>query len=645
MIFQHVPMSSPMISSRFIPFLVLCSAVLVLLPVIAMGQSASIRNSSAYEAAAQPLRAAPSRSYKFSEANLSDVLRLMAEDAGIGFISLPVDQASVPRLVTFTLEMSPFEALETIAQDNGVALVNNGRHWSLKPTTSSELVAKNYKIAHNTKEKITFNGGSGHSNSNSGGGNQYRGGGGAGGGGISTGIDLQGGNGPVFEVEESLLIDDVKEILGISNRSGSLLSHDAYLQATQSGEGPNILTPLSTALVQTEEKNNAKVIWNPDTSSLFVVATLQQHAMVAEYLAEADRPQSLIAVEVKFFETTKDPKRQLGIDWSAALGDTGVGFDLSGLETALDFNFLKNTVAPDTAVLNATDVNVTLRALLSDQETTQVSYPRVLTVNNREVVIRSVINEPVLAASASTTPGAGATTTSSVQYLPIGTVINLLPREMGDDTVLLDVSLTVSSIIGERVISGNPYPIASSRVYNSPLRVKSGYTVAIAGLDEALNTNGKTAVPVLAKIPAFGQLFRNRSKKHSRKNLMMFITPTLLKSNTRGVSESPQTFVTDPKERGRYLQGTGVGYDQTTSQWDRELVLIERKVKEAYATKRDFQVVERIYAESAGRIKVVKAFSKTRSMSPDEVQSRLHSLGSINARAAKLRKKLWFAKP
>ncbi len=635
-------------SPRLTPFLfTLCSAVLAMAPVQSMGQVASIRNSSAYEQAARPLRNAPSRSYKFSQAVLSDVLRLMAEDAGINFISLPVDQQNGGRLVTFTLEGSPFESLETIAQDNGVALVHNGSYWSLKPTTSSELVAKNYKIAHNTKEKITFSGGGG---GGSGGGSNSRnsssGGGGGGGGGISTGIDLQGGDGPVFEVEESLLIDDVKEILGISSRGNALLSRDAYLQAVQGGGGgPNVLTPLSTGLVQNEQENDAKVIWNPDTSSLFVVATLQQHAMVAEYLAEADKPQNLIAVEVKFFETTKDPKRQLGIDWSAALGDTGVGFDLSGLDTNLDFNFLKNTIAPDTAVLNATDVSVTLRALLSDQETTQVSYPRVLTVNNREVVIRSVINEPVLAASASTTPGAGATTTSSVQYLPIGTVINLLPREMGDDTVLLDVSLTVSSIIGERMISGNPYPIASSRVYNSPLRVKSGYTVAIAGLDEALNTNGKSAVPVLGKIPAFGQLFRNRSKKHSRKNLMMFITPTLLKSNTRGVSESPQTLFTNPADRSRYLYGSGGGYDETVSEWDRELVMIEQKAKEGYAKKEDFQVVEGIYTESAGRMKVVQAFRKTRSMSPEEVQSRMQSLRSINSRAGRLRKKLWFAKP
>jgi type II secretory pathway component GspD/PulD (secretin) len=512
---------------------------------------AHIRNSSQYELAARPLRNATEVPFRFSQARLSDVLRMLADEAGINFISLPSDQTDASRLVTFTFEMSPFAALETMAQDNGIALVYNNRgFWSLKASNSSELVAKSYYIQHNTKEKIEV------SDSSSGSSSSSRGGA-AGGAGPSTGIDLQGGPSTVFKVEPSQLIDDVKEILGIPTGTGSLLSNEAYLQLLGGGGSGGILSPQASNIVDPgSHEDSAKVLWNSDSNSLFVVATIAQHQMVTEYLKDADRPQALIAVEVKFFETTKDPKRQLGIDWSGTLGDNGLGASLSSLTTDVNLNFIKNTVAPQSAVLNSQDLNVTMRALITDTETTQVSYPRVLTVSNREVVIRSVINEPVLAASSSTTPGAGATTSSAVQYLPIGTVINILPREMANDTVALDVQLTVSSIIGERVISGNPYPIASSRVYSSPLRVQSGYTVAIAGLDEALNTNGKNSVPLLGRLPILGELFRNRSKIHSRKNLMMFITPTLIRTNTRGISNKPHAVLTSRNELGRYRNGS-----------------------------------------------------------------------------------------
>ncbi len=81
-------------------------------------------------------------------------------------------------------------------------------------------------------------------------------------------------------------------------------------------------------------------------NSLFVIATLKQHEMVSEYLREADRPQPLIAVEVKFFETTKDPKHQLGIDWSGSLGDNGLGFSLADVNTNVDFISSKTPSPP-----------------------------------------------------------------------------------------------------------------------------------------------------------------------------------------------------------------------------------------------------------------------------------------------------------
>ncbi|MGY8688391.1 MAG: hypothetical protein ACKVHP_11755, partial [Verrucomicrobiales bacterium] len=152
---------------------------------------AHIRNSSQYELAARPLRNATEVPFRFSQARLSDVLRMLADEAGINFISLPSDQTDASRLVTFTFEMSPFAALETMAQDNGIALVYNNRgFWSLKASNSSELVAKSYYIQHNTKEKIEVSDSS--SGSSSGSSSSSRGGA-AGGAGPSTGIDLQGG--------------------------------------------------------------------------------------------------------------------------------------------------------------------------------------------------------------------------------------------------------------------------------------------------------------------------------------------------------------------------------------------------------------------------------------------------------------------
>lgn len=233
-----------------------------------------IRNSAQYEAAAQPLRDAPADTFQFSAVRLSDVLHMLADDAGINFISLPGDKNDASRLVTFRFEMSPFSALETLAQDNGIALVyNDGGLWSLKPSNSSELVAKSYYIRYNTKEKIEVTNSASSGGGSSGGsygGNAGGGYGGAGGGlGPSTGINLQGNGGSAFEVEPSQLIDDVKEILNISSDNiSTLLTNEAYLQAMRApGASANVLSPLNTNIVNSgDNENSAKVLW-PTRSS------------------------------------------------------------------------------------------------------------------------------------------------------------------------------------------------------------------------------------------------------------------------------------------------------------------------------------------------------------------------------------------
>ncbi|MGH8048307.1 MAG: type II secretion system protein GspD, partial [Chthoniobacterales bacterium] len=333
---------------------------------------------------------------------------------------------------------------------------------------------------------------------------------------------------------------------------------------------------LTQAPPNTAGANGAQVIWNADSNTLYVVATRQQHEWVEGYLSSVDRPQNLIAIEVKFFESKKDPRKQLGVDWAGTLQN---GFTLaarnitaapngtltldqqaehltqSGTLPANDasgpYNYNtgnKTTTAtfgaPYSAVLSASDVAMTIRAFLEDRDTTTVSYPRVLTLNNREVVIRSVINQPVLASSSSVTPGVGGTTTASVSYLPIGTIINVLPRVLDDSSVVLDVSVTVSSIIGEEPIAGNSYPIASSRVYTAELHVTSGFTLAIGGLEEATDERLRNGIPFLKDIPLLGEAFKSNDHRRSRKNLMIFITPTMLGPRTpTGIAEKPESVI------------------------------------------------------------------------------------------------------
>jgi len=234
----------------------------------------------------------------------------------------------------------------------------------------------------------------------------------------------------------------------------------------------------------------------------------------------------------------------VNVEYSNVATNGGYRADLSNLLSTTNLNAAGGALGwPSLGILSSQDINVKLRALLRDEDTQMTSYPRMVTLNNSEVSFRSVVNQPVLDGTASATVGAGATTTSSIAYLPIGTVLNILPKRMDNDKILLNMAVTVSSIISTAVINGNPYPVASSRVYNAPVEVNSGYTVAVGGLDEARETEGKAGVPFLHSIPILGKAFKYDSKSKNHKNLMLFITPQIIDAREGGLPNEPQSVI------------------------------------------------------------------------------------------------------
>ena len=124
-------------------------------------------NSPAYEEAARKLRAAKPLEYEFSKALLGDVLRYLADDAGISFFSLPDGADGADRLVTFTINASPFLALETLAKANGIALIFDKGIWYMRPSGDIEMIGRTYQIRHNPHEPIESTESSGPSQTSS----------------------------------------------------------------------------------------------------------------------------------------------------------------------------------------------------------------------------------------------------------------------------------------------------------------------------------------------------------------------------------------------------------------------------------------------------------------------------------------------
>jgi Flp pilus assembly secretin CpaC len=520
------------------------------------------------------------------------VLRYLADEAGIPFIGIPESDAANRKLVTFTMEASPFTALESVCRDNGVRLTYDNGVWymrtvdeererRLREEQDNRLVGIAYRLKYDPVDRVDFKLDAG------GGAQQAATSSGAVTTAASPNLPLQNSQ-RVFEAKAPRIVNEIRVMLGLppityakdGSVQGEITTAGTTVESTtqanqdaQAGTGAAAPTRLNPTYVPPQVP---QVIYNSDTNTLWVVATREQHKWVADYLMAVDQPQALIAIEVKFFETTKDPRKELGINWAGTM-QGGYGISVTDLQAGvpgeigriqagtgtvtgtppvplnnlLDFKGSSVTLnAPYSAVLRPDDVALSIQAFMADDKTSMVQYPRVLTINNREVAITTAENTPINAGVTQVaTGGVAPQNVGTLGYLPVGTQINILPKAVGKDQIALTVAITVSSILGVKSIDlgtgPSDYPITSERVYNAALQVDTGYTLAVGGLEAVDDRNATNGIPVLQDIPGVGELFKSKTRERRKKNLIVFITPTIIPNPkaTRGIMETPEAVI------------------------------------------------------------------------------------------------------
>ena len=493
------------------------------------------------------LKLLPANRVPFKQVTLASAIRLLADDARMNYISPP--ESEFNERVQASITMNDYELLNVLGENFGFGIeYDNKGVWRFYKINLNELVTKAYTIHFNTGDRVSINTSSINNQlsmmSNAGSAQPTAGGGG-------------GGKGS-FDVKAGKVIEDIKKIVAIPTVGVNTPTLDA------SGQMPGRM-----AARKGETAPQVEPIWNPDTSQLFVVATRQQHSLIDAYLKTLDQPQELIKIAAKFVETARNPQRDFGVDWSKTVIGSGGGLTLGGagsssgttasanpLSTNVDLNHVRNTVLPQ-AVLSAPAFQITMQAFASDRMSSVLQDPTLLTTNNRVVTFKATTQQPVQ--QSSTNIGSSTTTsTAQIVYLEIGTVISVLPiirpgNGPGREEVEMNISIVVSSIVGEKIVGGNPYPITSSKTYEYQVTIQNGYTLAIAGLEERSRDTTDKKVPIFGDIPVIGYAFKSRSDSMTRTTLLAFITPEIVRTRA---PEGPADALVLPEPTRQIFDGT-----------------------------------------------------------------------------------------
>jgi type IV pilus assembly protein PilQ len=286
--------------------------------------------------------------------------------------------------------------------------------------------------------------------------------------------------------------------------------------------------------IQVDERSNTLVLSDTPSSLSKLVPLIQT--------LDTQTPQ--VMIEAKFVEVTKNPSKNLGINWGNTLlnhaitvgSPSGVPAGNTVLGPPTDFLVSKGVsgaITPPfaTALLDVGTAQAIFSFLSQDTDSELLANPRVVTTDNGKA--RISISEQYPIPSFSFSEQTASLQISGFEYKDIGIILEVLPRINKNDFVTLDVTPTASSQGDNVPLSsggGNTVniPIINTRTATTTVLIKSGNTLAIGGLMRVDVTDNYTKVPLIGDAPVLGPLFRSKSLTKTKRDLLIFLTPTIV---------------------------------------------------------------------------------------------------------------------
>lgn len=332
--------------------------------------------------------------------------------------------------------------------------------------------------------------------------------------------------------------------------------------------------------IQADENINALIINAPPD----IMSNLEQ------VIRRLDIRRSQVIVEAIIAEVTDEKARELGVQWlfDGSSSNRPVGIvNFSGSGSGLT-NLVTQppkigdglaAIIGDTASGGGTRIGALLRALAGDVNTNILSTPSLVTMDNEEAEI--VVGQSVPFVTGSyTSIGTGGTATptnpfQTISREDVGLSLKIKPQINEGSTVRMEIAQEVSSISSST--TGAADIVTNKRAIKTSVMVDSGEVLVLGGLIDDQLMENEQKVPGLGDIPLLGYLFSYKKTSTVKRNLMVFIHPTILRggSNDLAIMGDKYNFMRDKqialRERGIKLMHNEVSPQLPA--WDELLAL------------------------------------------------------------------------
>jgi len=161
-----------------------------------------------------------------------------------------------------------------------------------------------------------------------------------------------------------------------------------------------------------------------------------------------------------------------------------------------------------------------------------LSSPELMVLDGQPASLQVGALVPYLTQSSQDTITSGSPVINSIDYRETGVILQVTPHVGSDGLVTMDVSQEVSGVQPNVTTAGISSPTFSERAVTSRIAIQDGQTVGLAGLISDSDSHENQGIPYLKNVPLLGDLFSNQNNQRSRTELLVLITPRLIRTQT-----------------------------------------------------------------------------------------------------------------
>ncbi|MCG9639611.1 type II secretion system secretin GspD [Vibrio sp. Isolate34] len=325
------------------------------------------------------------------------------------------------------------------------------------------------------------------------------------------------------------------------------------------------------------QRNQVMISAHSDTNSLVITAQPDIMNALQDVIAQLDIRRAQVLIEALIVEMSEGDGINLGVQWGnldtgavIQYGNTGasIGGVMVGLEEAKDTEtttavyddngaFVRNetttekgdysTLASALSGVNGAAMSVVMgdwtaliSAVATDSNSNILSSPSITVMDNGEASF--IVGEEVPVLTGSTAGSSNDNPFQTVERKEVGIKLKVVPQINEGDSVQLQIEQEVSNVLGA---SGAVDVRFAKRQLNTSVIVQDGQMLVLGGLIDERALESESKVPFLGDIPVLGHLFKSTSTQVEKKNLMVFIKPTIIRDGMTadGITQRKYNFI------------------------------------------------------------------------------------------------------